>query len=147
MYPSSDVICDYALLFFYAISTRNATGNKYYSNIFYLKTQVKRSLSISKVKFNNYFNTFKLLLNRLSDDVPSQSDSIPLFNVYFTGCMVFSLCSIIWFNQLNIYSTKKELSKVCRCFILQCICPILRISRYKILEVETVHKKKKQKGF
>ena len=45
------------------------------------------------------FAVFKL---RLSDDVPVQSDSIPLINVYFTLCISFSLASMIWFSVLNL---------------------------------------------
>ena len=42
------------------------------------------------------FAVFKL---RLSDDVPVQSDSIPLINVYFTLCISFSLASMVWFSK------------------------------------------------
>jgi nicotinic acetylcholine receptor, invertebrate len=44
------------------------------------------------------FSVFKL---RLSDDVPVQSDSVPLINIYFTVCMSFSLAAMIWFSLRN----------------------------------------------
>jgi hypothetical protein len=44
------------------------------------------------------FSVFKL---RLSDDVPVQSDSIPLINIYFTTCMAFSLSAMFWFSIVN----------------------------------------------
>ena len=41
--------------------------------------------------------------------VPEQSDSIPLINVYFTICITFSLCSMIWFSIINFLKERKSL--------------------------------------
>ncbi len=72
--------------------------------------------------------------------MPAQSDSIPLFNIYFTGCMVFSLFSIIWFNQQNIFSTKKKLPKLIRWFVLKYVCYIMSRPDHKILKVDSMKK-------
>ena len=50
------------------------------------------------------FAVFKL---RLSEDVPVQSDSIPLINVYFSLCIFFSLLSMIWFSAYNYMKDSK----------------------------------------
>ena len=52
------------------------------------------------------FSVFKL---RLSDDVPVQSDYIPLINVYFTLCMSISLFAMIWFSIIQILKERKKL--------------------------------------
>ena len=70
------------------------------------------------------FAVFKL---RLSDDVPVQSDSIPLINVYFTLCISFSLASMVWFSVLNLIKEEKCLNKTLRIFIIKIVCPILCI--------------------
>jgi hypothetical protein len=57
------------------------------------------------------FSVFKL---RLSDDVPVQSDSIPLINVYFTLCMSTSLTAMIWFSLKNILKENKQVPSVVR---------------------------------
>lgn len=71
------------------------------------------------------FAVFKL---RLSDDVPVQSDSIPLINVYFTLCISFSLASMVWFSILDyMRERKKPLAKWLRVFVLKYLCSIMRI--------------------
>jgi nicotinic acetylcholine receptor len=62
------------------------------------------------------FAVFKL---RLSDDVPVQSDSIPLINYYFTICITFSLSSMIWFSIVNSFREKKKLPKLIKYFIIK----------------------------
>ena len=52
------------------------------------------------------FSVFKL---RLSDDVPVQSDSVPLINIYFTLCMMTALCAMLWFSLMNILRENKKL--------------------------------------
>lgn len=63
----------------------------------------------------------KFLL-RLNDDVPSQSDTMPLFNIYFLGCMFFSLFAMIWFFLMNILNEEKELSNCLRFFVTKVLC-------------------------
>ena len=71
------------------------------------------------------FAVFKL---RLSDDVPVQSDSIPLINVYFTLCISFSLASMVWFSVLDyLKSRKRPLPKTIRMFIKNFACVLMRI--------------------
>jgi hypothetical protein len=40
--------------------------------------------------------------------VPVQSDSVPLINIYFTVCIVFSLASMVWFSILNNLREKSK---------------------------------------
>ena len=61
------------------------------------------------------FAVFKL---RLSDDVPVQSDSIPLINVYFTLCITFSLASMIWFSLINNFRENNNLPNFIRLILL-----------------------------
>ncbi len=68
------------------------------------------------------FSVFKL---RLSDDVPVQSDSIPLINIYFTGCMSFSLSAMIWFSIMNILKENKVVPKWLRILTEKWVCYIL----------------------
>ena len=73
------------------------------------------------------FAVFKL---RLSDDVPAQSDSIPLINIYFTLCISFSLASMIWFSSFEYLTDRtKPLSKKTRNFILNYLCKIMSIEQ------------------
>ena len=73
------------------------------------------------------FAVFKL---RLSDDVPAQSDSIPLINIYFTLCISFSLASMIWFSTFEYLTDRtKPLSKKTRNFILNYLCKIMSIEQ------------------
>ena len=66
--------------------------------------------------------TFAVFKLRLSDDVPVQSDSIPLINIYFTLCISFSLSSMLWFSALINIKEKKKMSKNLRKFILNYVC-------------------------
>lgn len=69
--------------------------------------------------------TFAVFKLRLSDDVPVQSDSIPLINIYFTLCISFSLTSMIWFSILNNIRERKKISKKLINFILNYICLLM----------------------
>lgn len=53
----------------------------------------------------------KIILFRQNEDVPSQSDVLPLINVYFHLCMLFSLSAMIWFSIINKLKEKKYLPK------------------------------------
>jgi hypothetical protein len=68
------------------------------------------------------FSVFKL---RLSDDVPVQSDSVPLVNIYFTICMSFSLAAMIWFSCVNLLKENKRVPKIIRTLVLNYICHIM----------------------
>jgi hypothetical protein len=46
---------------------------------------------------------------RLSEDVPSQSDSVHLISLYLTICMFFSLSAMTWFALANKLREKKRL--------------------------------------
>jgi hypothetical protein len=46
---------------------------------------------------------------RLSEDVPSQSDSVHLISLYLTVCMFFSLSAMTWFAVANKLREKKRL--------------------------------------
>ncbi len=46
---------------------------------------------------------------RLSEDVPSQSDSVHLISLYLTVCMFFSLSAMTWFAIVNKLREKKRL--------------------------------------
>jgi hypothetical protein len=76
------------------------------------------------------FAVFKL---RLSDDVPVQSDSIPLINIYFTLCISFSLSSMVWFSFIDYKrESKKPLSKLFRHVVLKYVCAIMRIQKEEL---------------
>lgn len=68
---------------------------------------------------------------RLSDDVPVQSDSVPLVNIYFTLCMSFSLIAMIWFSYMNLLRLRKRVPSYCRYIVVNIICPIMRIDLTK----------------
>jgi hypothetical protein len=46
---------------------------------------------------------------RLSEDVPSQSDSVHLISLYLTTCMFFSLSAMTWFAIANKLRERKRL--------------------------------------
>ena len=69
---------------------------------------------------------------RLSDDVPSQSESIPLINIYYIGCMFVSLMSLLWFSTTNYYRTyHPRLPQFAKWLTKKVFCPIFRIKPYK----------------
>jgi hypothetical protein len=74
------------------------------------------------------FSVFKL---RLSDDVPVQSDTIPLINVYFTLCMSFALSAMIWFSLRNILVENKHVPNWIRYLIFNYIWYILFVGYWK----------------
>ncbi|CAF1132692.1 unnamed protein product [Rotaria sordida] len=58
---------------------------------------------------------------RLSEDVPSQSDSVHLISLYLTVCMFFSLSAMTWFAMVNKLREKKRLPYWLRWFALDYI--------------------------
>ena len=62
---------------------------------------------------------------RLSEDVPSQSDSVHLISLYLTICMFFSLSAMTWFAIVNKLREKKRLPYWLRWLALDYICWIV----------------------
>ncbi|CAF3732486.1 unnamed protein product [Adineta steineri] len=62
---------------------------------------------------------------RLSEDVPSQSDSVHLISLYLTICMLFSLAAMTWFALVNKLREKKRLPYFLRWLALDYICWIV----------------------
>ena len=58
---------------------------------------------------------------RLSEDVPSQSDSVHLISLYLTVCMFFSLSAMTWFAIVNKLRERKRLPYWIRWFALDYI--------------------------
>ena len=85
------------------------------------------------------FSVFKL---RLSDDVPVQSDSIPLINIYFTLCMTFSLTAMVWFSIVNLLKEHKKVPNCCKILVLRYICYIMCIKVDKNIHQFSNKKKK-----
>lgn len=52
--------------------------------------------------------------------------------------MIFSLLSILWFNQMNIYRTKTEMPRFCRWIVLRYVCYIMRTPDHKTIKVENM---------
>ena len=67
----------------------------------------------------------------MSDDVPSQSDSIPLFNIYFIGCMLISLLALLWFNTLNNLRNHANNLRIPRFIVTRVICYLMCRKNYK----------------
>jgi hypothetical protein len=61
--------------------------------------------------------TFAVFKLRLNDDVPVQSDYIPLISLYFTLCMCMSMCAMIWFSIKQILTESSQLPNVVRVFV------------------------------
>ena len=78
--------------------------------------------------------TFAVFKLRLSDDVPSQSDTIPLINIYYFVCMSFSLASMIWFSMVNYLKQRdKPLTKMSRYIIVKYLCRIMCIQLNELM--------------
>lgn len=86
------------------------------------------------------FSVFKL---RLSDDVPVQSDSIPLINIYFTLCMSFSLTAMIWFSIINKLKEFKHVPKFLRFIVINYIFLLMCVDVKKKLNKTAGSKKQK----
>ncbi len=86
--------------------------------------------------------------SRLSDDVPVQSDSIPLINIYFTVCMGFSLSAMIWFSIMNMLKENKKVPKFCKWLVLNVICYMMCMKNFKIKKNHSsLTEKQNNKGF
>lgn len=62
---------------------------------------------------------------RLSEDVPSQSDSVHLISLYLTVCMFFSLSAMTWFAVVNKLREKKRLPYWLRWFVLNYVSKLV----------------------
>jgi 5-hydroxytryptamine receptor 3 len=79
--------------------------------------------------------TFAVFKLRLSDDVPAQSNTIPLINIYYFLCMTFSLASMIWFSIIDyLRERKKSIPKIARNIILDIICKIMFIKTDQLIK-------------
>ena len=79
--------------------------------------------------------TFAVFKLRLSDDVPAQSNTIPLINIYYFLCMTFSLASMIWFSIIDyLRERKKSIPKIARNIILNIICKIMFIKTDQLIK-------------
>jgi hypothetical protein len=91
------------------------------------------------------FSVFKL---RLSDDVPVQSDSVPLINIYFTLCMTTSLIAMIWFSFMNILKENKKVPFLIRFLVVnlcQIFCYTESTSKKYFLQIQIILIKEKLK--
>ncbi len=70
--------------------------------------------------------------------MPSQSDTMPLFNIYFLGCMFFSLFAMIWFFVMSMLYAEKILPKIVRLTVRQCVCPLMCAKTHKVTENEEI---------
>jgi hypothetical protein len=93
------------------------------------------------------FSVYKL---RLSDDVPVQSDIVPLINIYFILCMFFSLSAMLWFSVKNIMMDNKKCPAKLKFFVENILLHLMFLkNKYKYTE-ETRYfknKTKKEKNF
>lgn len=62
---------------------------------------------------------------RLSEDVPSQSDSVHLISLYLTFCMFFSLSAMTWFAVTNKLRETKRLPRWLRWLAIDYLCWIV----------------------
>jgi hypothetical protein len=75
---------------------------------------------------------------RLSEDVPSQSDSVHLISLYLTVCMFFSLSAMTWFAIANKLREKKRLPHWLRWLALDYISWIVCAKSMRRKAVESV---------
>jgi hypothetical protein len=81
--------------------------------------------------------TFAVLKLKLSDDVPAQSDYIPLFNIYYIGCMFVSLLSLLWFTIVSHYRANKDKIPIfVKHLVKKVICRIMCVKNYKFIKGE-----------
>lgn len=78
-----------------------------------------------------------LSISRLSDDVPVQSDSVPLINIYFTICMSFSLLAMIWFSLMNLLRENKRVPSCCRYIVLNYVCYLMCADKFESTKKES----------
>ena len=80
--------------------------------------------------------SLSVLKLQLNADTPIQSDNIPLFSIYFIGLMLSALVAIGWYQQMNLYNTKKKLPMILRLLVLNVVLFLFRIPKYKQVEVD-----------
>jgi hypothetical protein len=81
---------------------------------------------------------------RLSEDVPSQSDSVHLISLYLTVCMFFSLSAMTWFAIANKLREKKRLPHWLRWFALNYLSYIVCASSMQRKAKSMIKSKAKQ---
>ncbi|CAF0757373.1 unnamed protein product [Adineta ricciae] len=80
---------------------------------------------------------------RLSEDVPSQSDSVHLISLYLTICMLFSLSAMTWFAVVNKLREKKRLPYWMRWLALDYISVIVCAQNMHRKAVRVAHQSSK----
>ncbi|UJR22238.1 hypothetical protein I4U23_025299 [Adineta vaga] len=80
---------------------------------------------------------------RLSEDVPSQSDSVHLISLYLTICMLFSLSAMTWFAIANKLRERKRLPHWLRWLALDYISVIVCAKSMHRKAVRAVHQSSK----
>ena len=58
------------------------------------------------------FMTFAMTAVRISSDIPTQSDYLPLISLYMFLSIFYALISMSWFVSLNHFTSKKYLPKI-----------------------------------
>lgn len=65
-----------------------------------------------------------------------ENSNIPLINIYYVGCMSFSLTAMVWFFLMNLLreylEEHKTIPNACRLIVLKVICPLMCTKGYKI---------------
>ena len=74
--------------------------------------------------------SFLVLELRLNDDVPTQSDSVPLINVYFTLCMSFALSTLVWISLRHKLIEDDYVPSWIRFIVINYLWYIMCISRW-----------------
>lgn len=75
---------------------------------------------------------------RLSEDVPSQSDSVHLISRYLTVCMFFSLSAMTWFAIANKLREKRRLPHWLRWFALNYVSYIVLATSMQRKSLRTI---------
>ena len=98
-----------------------------------IKIQNQRAKSTKKFLS---FKQFLFLFFRLNDNIPVQSQSIPVMSIYFITCMVFTILGMIWFAALYKIKEKKMLPMFMKFFVVYVLafCLCLPKTRKKILK-------------
>ena len=58
------------------------------------------------------FLTFSVTAVRISNDIPTQSDYLPLISVYMVLSMIYILLGMVFFILIELFSKKKKIPRV-----------------------------------
>jgi hypothetical protein len=73
--------------------------------------------------------TIKFYFFRFSNDIPVQSETVPLLSVYFLACMIYSLCGMIWFAAYNNLKDTASLPDKLEYLLIYYIAKIVSIKK------------------